>query len=318
MAIKELTNGERFDGVLAVRAMSVREAKNGKPYIRAELGDSSGSVIAMIWDANDELQALYAPGSALAVDGVLEEHERWGRQLKVQSAQSAAAGDYNESDLFEASTIPLEQMIGELRELISSVSEPHLAALLEELLGEQSPVWPIYRDAPAAKRFHQAYRHGLLEHCLSVSQSVSDVSGNFPGINRDLAVTGALLHDIGKVDAYNDDPIAIDFTDDGRLQGEIPLGYFRVRTAIEAIDGFPADLARGLSHIILSHHGKLEHGSPVVPLSREATLVHMMDHLGGQLGSFDRLEGTLADGSSWSSFDAAIGGGAWFGVSPNS
>lgn len=318
MAIKDLSGGEKFQGVLAVRAMSLREAKNGKPYIRAELGDSSGSVTAMIWDADTDLEALYAPGSALQIDGVIEEHERWGRQLKVQSAQSAAPGDFDQSELFESSSIPLAEMEAGLRELIDSVSEPSLAALLGDLLGEDSPVWPVYRDAPAAKRFHQAYRHGLLEHCLSVSQSVSDVAGNFPGINRDLAVTGALLHDIGKVDAYNDDPLAIDFTDDGRLQGEIPLGYYRVRHSIEAIEGFPPDLARGLLHIILSHHGKLEHGSPVVPLSREATLVHMMDHLGGQLGSFDRLEGTLAGGSAWSGFDAAIGGGAWFGASPDS
>jgi len=147
---------------------------------------------------------------------------------------------------------------------------------------------------------------------LSVSQSVSDVAGNFPGIDRDLAVTGALLHDIGKLDAYTTDPNAIDFTDDGRLQGEIPLGYFRIRTLVEGIDGFPEHLNRGVCHIILSHHGKLEHGSPVLPLSREATLVHMMDHLGGQLGSFDRLEKSLSPGSAWSDYDLAIGGGAWF------
>ena len=120
------------------------------------------------------------------------------------------------------------------------------------------------------------------------------------GIDRDVAVTGALLHDIGKLEAYTDDPRSIDLTDAGRLHGEIALGYYRIRRAIEEIDGFPAELAQAVGHIILSHHGALEHGSPVVPCTREATLVHMIDNLGGRLGSFDRLEKELAPGRRWS------------------
>ena len=172
--------------------------------------------------------------------------------------------------------------------------------------------WPAFRDAPAAKFYHQAYRHGLLEHCLTVGQAVSAISATFAGIDRDVAVTGALLHDIGKLEAYTDDPAAIDLTDDGRLQGEIPLGYYRVRREIEEIEGFPPLLAKELAHIILSHHGTLEHGSPVLPATREATLVHMIDNLGGRLGSFDRLEKELREGERWSSFDRALGGGAFF------
>src|SRR4029077_4078534 len=158
----------------------------------------------------------------------------------------------------------------------------------------------------------QAYRHGLLEHSLGVAQAVSAISATFPGIDRDVAVTGALLHDIGKLEAYTDDPQNIDLTDAGRLQGEIALGYYRIRRAIEDIDRFPAELAQAVCHIILSHHGTLEHGSPVVPCTREATLVHMIDNLGGRLGSFDRLEKELAPGRRWSGFDRAIGGGAFF------
>jgi 3'-5' exoribonuclease len=101
-------------------------------------------------------------------------------------------------------------------------------------------------------------------------------------------------------------------TDLGKLQGEIPLGYYRVRRTIEDLPGFPPALAVAVGHIILSHHGQLEHGSPVVPCTREATLVHMIDNLGGRLGSFDRLEKELADGATWSGFDRALGAGAWF------
>jgi 3'-5' exoribonuclease len=207
---------------------------------------------------------------------------------------------------------PAEQMEADLRELVATVQNPHLRRLLAAVFENGSPLWPSYREAPAAKRYHQAYRHGLLEHCLGVAQAVSAISATFPGIDRDVAVTGALLHDIGKVEAYELNGGAISMSDQGRLYGEIALGYYLVRRAIERLDGFPRDLAHAVLHIILSHHGSLEHGSPVVPCTREATLVHMIDNLGGRLGSFDRLEKELPDGEQWSAYDKALGGGAYF------
>src|SRR5204862_3324727 len=118
--------------------------------------------------------------------------------------------------------------------------------------------------------------------------------------------------DIGKNDAYESTGGAHDLPVSGKLHGEIPLGYYRVRRAIEDIPRFPNDQAEALLHIILSHHGQLEHGSPVVPCTREATLVHMIDNLGGKLGSFDRIEKGLSDGEHWSSFDRALSGSAFF------
>jgi 3'-5' exoribonuclease len=203
-------------------------------------------------------------------------------------------------------------MEADLRELEATIQNPHLRRLLALIIGEDSATWAAYREAPAAKHYHQAYRHGLLEHCLTVAQAVSSISATFPGIDRDVAVTGALLHDIGKLEAYQTADGEITMSDYGRLQGEIALGYFQVRRAIDQLDGFPADLAQAVVHIILSHHGALEHGSPVVPATREATLVHMIDNLGGRLGSFDRLERDLAEGDRWSPYDRGIGGGAWF------
>ena len=201
-----------------------------------------------------------------------------------------------------------ERLEAELRALLATVREPHLSALLARFFGADTATWARFRVAPAAKRFHHAYRHGLLEHCLTVAQAVAAMASTFPGIDRDVAVTGALLHDIGKLEAYADD----DLTDTGRLQGEIALGYFHVRREIEAIPGFPAQLAQEVLHIILSHHGSLEHGSPVRPCTREATLVHFVDNLGGRLGSFDRLEAELPEGATWSAFDQALGAGAYF------
>ncbi|HEY7077355.1 MAG TPA: HD domain-containing protein [Solirubrobacteraceae bacterium] len=204
----------------------------------------------------------------------------------------------------------VEHMEAALRELIATVRERHLRLLLDRVLGGHT--WRAFREAPAAKRYHQAYRHGLLEHSLTVAQGVSAISATFGGIDRDVAVTGALLHDIGKLDAYTAEAPDIELTDAGKLHGEIALGYYRVRREIEGIPGFPEELAAAVLHIILSHHGTLEHGSPVLPCTREATLVHMIDNLGGRLGSFDRLERELADGTRWSEFDRALGGGAWF------
>jgi 3'-5' exoribonuclease len=207
------------------------------------------------------------------------------------------------------------QMEADLRELIATVQSPHLGGLLQRLLGPDAATWPAYRDLPAAKHYHQAYRHGLLEHSLTVTQAVSAISGVFGGIDRDLAVTGALLHDLGKLDAYVMDEDRIEMSELGRLHGEIALGYFRIRSAIGAMGEFPSELEQGLLHIILSHHGSLEHGSPVVPATREATLVHMADNLGSKLGSFDRIQAELDDGARWAGFDRGIGTSAYFGLS---
>jgi 3'-5' exoribonuclease len=207
-----------------------------------------------------------------------------------------------------------EQMEADLRELLATIRNPHLRRLVALVFGERSPTWAEFREVPAAKYYHQAYRHGLLEHSLTVAQAVSAISAIFPGIDRDLAVTGALLHDIGKVDSYEFDGETdeVSMSELGRLYGEIALGYYRVRRLIERLDGFPPELEHALSHIILSHHGSLQHGSPVVPCTREATLVHMIDNLGGRLGSFDRIEHQLADGEQWSQWDKGIGAGAFF------
>jgi 3'-5' exoribonuclease len=204
-------------------------------------------------------------------------------------------------------------MEADLRELVATVQSPHLRRLLGHVFDERSPTWGAFRDAPAAKHYHQAYRHGLLEHSLTVAQAVGAISATFPGIDRDMAVTGALLHDIGKLETYELGPEAIEMSDLGRLHGEIPLGYYRIRRAIEELGDFPEEAARALLHIILSHHGSLRHGSPVVPCTREAALVHSVDNLGSKLGSFDRVQSGLAEGEPWAEFDKGVGTGAYFG-----
>jgi 3'-5' exoribonuclease len=313
MLLNELSDGVEIDQVLLVREAERRQRRDGGAYLRLQLGDRTGAVACMVWEELAEVEQLAATGTPVRVRGRYTVHPRFGAQINLHGLEPAEPGSFDPRELLDGPARGVEQMEREIRELLATVQEPHLRILLERVFGEDSELWPSYRRAPAAKYYHQAYPHGLLEHSLGVAQAVSAISATFPGIDRDVAVTGALLHDIGKLEAYTaDDPRIIDLTDAGRLQGEIPLGYYRVRRLIEDIEDFPAGLAQAVVHIILSHHGSLEHGSPVVPCTREATLVHMIDNLGGRLGSFDRLEKELAPGRCWSPFDRAIGAGAFF------
>jgi 3'-5' exoribonuclease len=312
MFVRELQEGAQVDCVLVVREAELRTKRDGSQYLRLTLGDRTGSLPANVWDDVAACAELATVGAAIRVSGCLQVSGRHGTELKLRAICAAEPGSFDLAELVDGPPRSAAQMEDDLRELLATVQDRDLRRLLAIVFGTDSPLWARYRAAPAAKHFHQAYRHGLLEHSLSVAQAVSAISATFSPINRDVAVTGALLHDIGKLDAYAFEGGAIEMTDAGKLQGEIPLGYYRVRRLIDGIDGFDASTAEALLHIILSHHGSLEHGSPIVPCTREATLVHFCDNLGGRLGSFDRLEKELPNGERWSRFDRAIGGGAYF------
>jgi 3'-5' exoribonuclease len=312
MQVREFIDGCEVAQPLVVRQAEVRHRRDGGEYLKLAFGDRTGSVVAMVWEEVAEARELCRAGEIIHVSGRYSVHPRFGPQLALTALRTPVDGEYEPDDLMDGPPRSPDQMEADLRELLATIQNPHLRRLLALVFGEGTPTWAAYREAPAAKYYHQAYRHGLLEHCLTVAQAVSAISATFPGVDRDVAVTGALLHDIGKLEAYRMQGGAIEMSDAGRLQGEIPLGYYRVRRAIERLEGFPAELAQAVVHIILSHHGSLEHGSPVVPCTREATLVHMVDNLGGRLGSFDRIEKELPAGAQWSSFDKGIGGGAYF------
>ncbi|HEV7481687.1 MAG TPA: HD domain-containing protein [Solirubrobacterales bacterium] len=313
IALRDLEDGQRLGGVYAVRQRELRRKRNGEPWLRLSVGDSTGTAEAVCWEDAETLYALCGTGTAIHVTGVFEMSERWGAKIKIAALREAEPHEFEADELAPESDVAVDDLEADLRSLLATIQDPELRLLLDSFFTPGSEAWARFRDAPAAKTYHQAYRHGLLEHTLSVAQAVSAASNFFPGIDREVAVTGALLHDIGKTEAYNDDPLAIDLTDLGRLQGEIPLGYYLVRRQIEELPGFDPALAQAVLHIILSHHGQLEHGSPVIPATREAVLVHMIDNLGGRLGSFDRLERQLPAGESWSGFDRALSGSAYFG-----
>ena len=197
--------------------------------------------------------------------------------------------------------------------LIDTVQNPSLHELLDRFFGPETESWARFREAPAAKHYHQAYAGGLLEHSLSVAQAVSAAANFFPGIDREIAVTGAILHDIGKTEAYNDDPLAIELTDAGRLEGEIPRGYYRVRREIETIEGFDPDLPRrsstSSSPTTASSSTALRSCRP--PARRRWCTRSTTSAASWAASTGSR--GSSADGESWSRFDRGIDGSAFFG-----
>jgi 3'-5' exoribonuclease len=310
--VRDLADGQVVEGAFAVRERELRQKRSGGEWLRLIVCDRSGSIEAVMWEEVQDAYPLASPGSVVQIRGRFGIHPQYGAKITIEKIRTADSDEFRSEDLAEGPSVPAERLEAELRELLATIQNPQLSRLLDAFFAPDSAVWSRFRDAPAAKYYHQAYAHGLLDHTVSVAQAVNASAAAFPGIDRDIAITGALLHDIGKTMAYNDDPLAIDLTDAGRLQGEIPLGYYLVRREVERIQGFDPGLAQAIFHIILSHHGALENGSPVLPATREATLVHAIDNLGGKLGSFDRIERTLPDGEAWSRFDRGIDSAAYF------
>ncbi len=223
----------------------------------------------------------------------------------MDALDEPAAHEIDWSRLIAGPSRPIE-------DLLASIHDPGLAHLLGRLLGPDTALGLAFRRAPAAKYNHHAHPHGLLEHSLQVAELV-EAARLVQELDRDVALSGALLHDIGKLDASSSSGAAADLTDRGKLEGEIPLGYYRVRRELEEHGDVTPELGEQLLHVILAHHGHLEFGSPVVPWTREAAVVHAMDNLSGTLGAFDRLERETPGEQRWSRFDRVPGSSAFFG-----
>src|SRR3712207_2341405 len=207
MPVRELVDGQEGEAGLVGGGGGTRGRRTGEPYVRLVLGDRTGSLSAVLRDGSGEDVEDCAKGTPVRVCGRFSVHPRYGAQIEVGSLRAARPDEVEYDDLLDGPPRSAELMEADLRELLATIQSPPLRALLDAVFGEGTPTWEHFRVAPAAKRYHQAYRHGLLEHSLTVAQSVSAISATFPGIDRDVAVTGALLHDIGKLDAYTADPL---------------------------------------------------------------------------------------------------------------
>ncbi|MGH2893181.1 MAG: 3'-5' exoribonuclease YhaM family protein [Solirubrobacteraceae bacterium] len=304
-SIRDLEDGNVVDQVLLVRDSEIRQTRAGADFMRLSLADRTGVVAGVVWDDVDQALMTARVGEPVRVKGQFSCHQRYGAQVTVLALEVAVDVDWDR--LLDGSLTPVSELAQQLDALLASLRNPHLASLMDVLLGADSPTGELFRRACAAQYNHHAYRSGLLEHSLQVAHSVDAASKIFAGIDRDVAVCGALLHDIGKLDAYSGDAAGARMNYVGKLIGEIPSGFYLVRRALEELIAFPKAVAGALEHVILSHHGCLEHGSPVLPVTREALLVHTMDKLSGDLGSFDRLAREAGADERWSRYDRALG-----------
>jgi 3'-5' exoribonuclease len=312
--------GDHVSCAMLVREAECLEQREGRPYIRLTLGDRSGTITANVWNdtvdaqAFADLQARLVAGTIAMIAGTYKVDKKYGPGVKLSVVRPARDDDdYQLDDLVQGPPLNVEHYEAALRGLVELAGDGFEGLLAHLFTGG---FWARFRVAPAARSHHQSYRHGLLEHTVAVTENVLRLAERDPTINTGLAVAGALVHDVGKADAYTLDPLlAYDLTDVGRLYGEIPLGFFRLRRLLERLEGMDPVLARGLLHIQLAHHGRYEWGSPVLPATREAMLVHFADMVDSRMGEFAILERDLPDGG-FSGWSRTLGREAWFPPRP--
>ena len=310
--IAELQSGQAVDTYFTCSEKTTASDRNGKTYLRLKLRDASGEVSAIHFDPSDEALDV-ASGDVVIVGGTYSLHPQYGPQIQVRRLRPAEPGEYDAAELVPVSPISTGELGERLHQLVDSVGQAHLRALLERVFDGSREPGATFVVAPAAVRNHHAYRHGLLEHSVIVAETAAGVASRLDTVDRDLTVAGGLLHDIGKTQAYTSGGMAPLMTDAGRLRGEIVIGHDMVRDLIAEVPGFPDELALRLLHVIVSHHGMREKGSPVVPQTREAVIVHYCDDMTARIAAIDDAERATAAGESWSSRIFMIDAPAYFG-----
>ncbi|MEI6308868.1 MAG: HD domain-containing protein [bacterium] len=304
--IAELNPDIPVSGCFVVHEVELRPL-SGKPgkYLHLILGDASGQVTARLWDATVESLQACPVGTPLLVRGTTQRYQE-ELQVKIQTLRPAKSGEYKEDELLPMREKNPEAQRMALAGWVEAVQQPHLAALLEAFFGDPAFLGPFLR-APAALRIHHAYNGGLLDHTLAVLRLLETTMVDHPGMDRDLLIAGALLHDVGKVETYVPQGLVFRISDAGRLLDHIILGERLVMTQAEAIPGFPPELALHLDHLIISHHGTRENGSPVLPMTPEAIALHHADNLDAQVQRFQELTGQSPPGERWTAYQATLG-----------
>jgi 3'-5' exoribonuclease len=312
IAILDLESGQTVDGVYACSELTAATDRKGKAYLRLKLRDASGEVAAIHFDPSDDALGVTA-GDVVCVGGTYSVHPQYGAQVQVRRLRPAEDDEYDAGDLVQVSPVGTAELAERLHALIDSVEAPHVRALLERAFDGSREPGATFAVAPAAVRNHHAYRHGLLEHSLIVAEAAAGVASRFDSVDRDLVVAGGLLHDIGKTHAYTSGGLAPQMTDEGRLHGEIVMGHDMVRELIDEDPDFPPESAKRLRHIIVAHHGMREKGSPVVPQTREAIIVHYCDDMTARIGAIDDAEASTPLSERWSNRIFMIDAPAYLG-----
>ncbi len=298
--INQIKERDQIESIFMVRDKITAMAKNGKPYMTLKLMDRTGEVEGRVWDRVDEFSSYFGKNDFILIRAKASVY--LGKmQLVVQNLQRIEEEQIDLADFLPVSGRDQGQMRAELDQLLDSLSDPHISALLRSFFDDPD-FFACYRKAPAAKGMHHVYLGGLLEHSLAVSALANDVAARYPQINRDLLIAGALLHDVGKV-AELSYQRSFDYTDEGKLLGHIIIGVQMVEDRVRELPDFPRELAVMIKHLLLSHHGQYEFGSPKRPKFLEAVVLNFIDDLDSKINGIQtHINKETESESSWTSY----------------
>lgn len=278
--VSELESGKVATAVFLVQAKEIRQKKTGEPYLSLILGDRTGDLDAKMWDNVADVMDTFERDDFVRVRGILQVYNN-RPQFTLHKLQRMDEAAVDPADFFPASSRDPEQMLAELKAMICSMSNPHLRALLELIFSDEA-VARRFSKAPAAKFIHHAYLGGLIEHVLSMCDLCRLAASHYKSVDLDLLLTGAILHDIGKIHELSYER-SFGYTSDGQLLGHIFIAGRMVEEKLALLPDFPPKLRTLVHHLILSHHGSLEFGSPKLPLFPEALLLHYLDDLDAKM-----------------------------------
>jgi 3'-5' exoribonuclease len=303
----DLKPGERVTAFLLVRYKQLepfRDRSKGE-FLTLMLGDRTGQMLARVWEGAAELAETFDEGDVVKVAGDVEEY--LGRaQLIVQKLRPAREDEYDLADFLPATEKDVDALMARVQAAIDGIQNPHLAALVRHFYDDPD-FRARLRQAPAARRVHHAYLGGLLEHLAEVLALCDAVLQLYPAINADLLRAGALLHDVGKLREYAWER-DIDYTDEGRLIGHIVIGAEMVSRVMETLPDFPEELRLRVRHMLVSHHGRYEWGSPARPQTLEAIALHHVEELNAQVNRFQTLLAARREpGQAWTEYNRLLG-----------
>lgn len=291
--IKELREGERVQGIYLCKQKTSAITKNGKPYDNVILQDKTGTIDCKIWDVGSAGIGDFDAHDYVDIVGDVQIYNN-APQITIKRARVAGEGEYNPGDYLPVSSRNIDEMYNELLGFINSVDNHYLKALLELFFVEDKAFIKKFRYTSAAKTVHHGFVGGLLEHTLSVTNTCDYFAKKYPLLKRDLLITAAICHDIGKVKELSAFP-ENDYTDEGNLLGHIVMGYEMIGEAVKNIEGFPKSLEDELKHCILAHHGKLEFGSPKKPALVEAVALNFADDIDAKMETFKEIFDSATD-----------------------
>ncbi len=296
MMIKDFVIGERITAYLLLKEIELKIWDNGT-RLSLVLGDRSGNIEAVVWNEAEALKAELERIEVVKVQGLVGSY-RNKTQLTVEKIRPAKEGEYDPADLKRAPLKPPDELRADFMALVDSIQNPHLGSLLR-LIAEDEEMFSKFLSRPAGKKFHHDFIAGLADHSLSLARLADLVCRNYPDLDRDLLVTGALLHDLGKISEF-EGHLVFDYSDAGRLIGHITMGDHIVANLIGRIEDFPETLGLKLRHMILSHHGELAKGAVVKPKIREAFVLNYLDEIDSKLDAINKIA-EKAD-SKWSEY----------------